>query len=185
MLGRGAAGVVYKSQDTVSSCTVAIKQISVGKMNKKKVAELAVRPLALQTIIFPPERSQNYDTISTFEPRSSTRFYPRKEKFILCNRVKNYRFSHFFLTIFRFMPHGSLSKTSRQIGTFPEDMLAVYIYDALKGLAYLHSHKIIHRDIKGNHFLSPPNPRGQPPTSRRYARMYRRFRYRNISGPQQ
>ena len=51
MLGRGAAGVVFKSVDTQSGTTVAVKQIAIGKMKKQKVSELTVVLFALHNLM--------------------------------------------------------------------------------------------------------------------------------------
>lgn len=36
-----------------------------------------------------------------------------------------------------------------KFGVFPEQLVAIYMEQVLQGLHYLHSHNIIHRDIKG------------------------------------
>ena len=48
---------------------------------------------------------------------------------------------------------GSLDRVMKQVSNMPEVILGFITYKILKGLAYLHKNKIIHRDIKPGNVL--------------------------------
>jgi len=54
---------------------------------------------------------------------------------------------HIFL---EFVSGGSLASVLKSFGRFSEKLVKLYIKQILQGLDYLHSHHIIHRDIKGS-----------------------------------
>jgi serine/threonine protein kinase len=51
------------------------------------------------------------------------------------------------------MENGSLTHTMKQLGPFPEILVASYIIQVLRGLAYLHEHSVVHKDIKGIYYF--------------------------------
>lgn len=51
------------------------------------------------------------------------------------------------------MESGSLAQVIDKFGVFPENLVAIYMDQVLKGLEYLHGHGVIHRDIKGPNLL--------------------------------
>jgi len=55
--------------------------------------------------------------------------------------------------VFEYIESGSLHSVMEQFGVFPEALVGLYISQVLKGLHYLHSKGVIHRDIKGSNLL--------------------------------
>ncbi|KAJ8077634.1 Protein kinase of the Mitotic Exit Network [Marasmius tenuissimus] len=55
----------------------------------------------------------------------------------------------FLCTILEFCENGSLYGVLKRFGKFPENLVAGYVSQILKGLVYLHDQGVIHRDIKG------------------------------------
>jgi hypothetical protein len=60
--------------------------------------------------------------------------------------VKTQDFLHLVL---EYVEEGALSDVLKDYGRFPENITALYTAQMLKGLAYLHEQRVIHRDIKG------------------------------------
>jgi serine/threonine protein kinase len=60
--------------------------------------------------------------------------------------------SHINLVL-EYIESGSLASVVEKFGVFPEQLVAIYMEQVLQGLHYLHSHNIIHRDIKGPNIL--------------------------------
>lgn len=46
--------------------------------------------------------------------------------------------------------------TALRFGPLPEQVLALYTHQILKGVAYLHLNRVIHRDLKGNNVMLMP-----------------------------
>lgn len=58
------------------------------------------------------------------------------------------------LNIFlEYVPGGSLVTVLREFGAFAEPLTCIWLRQILRGLEYLHSKDIIHRDIKGGNIL--------------------------------
>jgi serine/threonine protein kinase len=57
------------------------------------------------------------------------------------------------LTKYRYCEGGSLHTICKNFGKFPENLVALYMSQVLKGLLYLHEQGVIHRDIKGANLL--------------------------------
>ena len=58
------------------------------------------------------------------------------------------------LNIFlEYVPGGSIASILHKFSRFPEDVIRSFTKQILSGLAYLHAHHIIHRDIKGANIL--------------------------------
>jgi mitogen-activated protein kinase kinase kinase len=55
--------------------------------------------------------------------------------------------------LMEYVPGGSLKYLLTKLGRFEEPMAALYVYQVLEGLEYLHSQGIIHRDIKSANIL--------------------------------
>ena len=50
--------------------------------------------------------------------------------------------------VLEFVENGSLAQMLKRFDCFPETLTAVYVYQVLNGLAFLHKEGVIHRDIK-------------------------------------
>ena len=55
------------------------------------------------------------------------------------------------------MENGSLATLIKRYGKFPENLVAKYIEQVLRGLSYLHDQGVIHCDIKGGNLLVASN----------------------------
>ncbi|VDP03413.1 unnamed protein product [Schistosoma curassoni] len=56
-----------------------------------------------------------------------------------------------FVDLFiEWMPGGSITSLLQQYGAFNESITLNYGIQLIRGLAYLHKHGILHRDLKGN-----------------------------------
>ena len=60
----------------------------------------------------------------------------------------------YMFIILEFCENGSLQSMIHKFGTISENLAAVYIYQVLYGLDYLHREGVIHRDIKGANILT-------------------------------
>ena len=124
-LGRGAYGVVYKAIEISTGYFVAVKQIPTQHMGVRE-QEAVTNEIELLSKL-------NHFNIVKYST------VLRNEG---CISI-----------VTEFMESGSLAATLHRFGPLPEPLIAWYIIQSLKGLAYLHEQGVIHRDIKGANIL--------------------------------
>lgn len=77
-------------------------------------------------------------------------------KFSHKNIVRYYGFqldSNFIYIFLEYVGGGSLADYIKKFGPLKEDLIKKFLLDILEGLEYLHSMKVIHRDIKAANIL--------------------------------
>lgn len=129
LLGQGAYGSVFLGLNTDTGQLLAVKQVQLSK-----------------------ERSKSSDQlISTLESEialMSGLIHENIVRYVGSQRSPQHL--HIFL---EFVSGGSLASVLKSFGRFSEKLVRLYIKQILAGLDYLHSHHIIHRDIKGANIL--------------------------------
>ncbi|KAL7706999.1 protein kinase [Lotmaria passim] len=71
-----------------------------------------------------------------------------------CVRYLGSRYSaHHYYIIMEYISGGSINSLRKSVGRFRESVFQRYAYMVLLGLAHLHAHGIVHRDIKGANVL--------------------------------
>ncbi|KAK5958792.1 Protein kinase of the Mitotic Exit Network [Knufia fluminis] len=128
-LGKGAFGSVYRALNWGTGETVAVKQIKLADLPK---SELRVIMLEIDLL-----KNLDHPNIVKYQGFVKT---PETLNIIL-----------------EYCENGSLHSISKNFGRFPENLVALYMSQALHGLLYLHDQGVIHRDIKGANILSTKN----------------------------
>lgn len=128
-LGKGASGAVKQAEDKTDGKTVAIKQMYMGKQLKKDL--LINEILMMRDGIH--ENIVNY--IDSYLVKNETELW----------------------VVMEFLDGGALTDVIQYNATFREGQIATIIHEILKGLAFLHSRNIVHRDIKSDNILVGSN----------------------------
>ncbi|KAL0797922.1 hypothetical protein Bca101_053096 [Brassica carinata] len=129
VLGQGTYGVVFKATDTKTGETVAIKKIRIGK-HKEGVNITALREIKMLRELKHPHIILLIDA------------FPHKQNLHL---------------VFEFM-ETDLEGVIRDSNVFlsPADVKS-FLLMTLKGLAYCHEKRVLHRDMKPNNLLIGPD----------------------------
>lgn len=125
LIGRGGFGTVHKALNVNTGQIVAIKRFHAAKITKSKLAAVMAEADVLEKL--------NHSNVVKF-----------------IGYVKTQDFLHLVL---EYVEEGALSDVLKDYGRFPENITALYTAQMLKGLAYLHEQRVIHRDIKGANVL--------------------------------
>lgn len=64
------------------------------------------------------------------------------------------RTQSFLYIVLEYMENGSLAQFMKRFGSLSETLVAMYITQVLRGLAYLHEQGVLHRDVKGANILT-------------------------------
>ena len=128
-LGKGAFGSVYRALNWGTGETVAVKQIKLADLPK---SELRVIMLEI-------------DLLKNLDHANIVKYHG----FVKTPETLN--------IILEYCENGSLHSISKNFGRFPENLVALYMSQTLRGLVYLHDQGVIHRDIKGANILNTKN----------------------------
>ncbi|XP_048094937.1 mitogen-activated protein kinase kinase kinase 19 [Alosa alosa] len=131
VLGRGAYGTVYCGL-TSQGQLIAVKQVILDAMDKE-TADKEYGSLQREVDLL---KSLHHTNIVGFLGTS---------------------LSESIISIFmEYVPGGSIASVLHRFGPLPERVFAIYTQQILEGVAYLHSNRIIHRDLKGNNIMLMP-----------------------------
>jgi len=125
LLGVGAFGKVFLGLNLDSGELMAVKVIPITSGGDEHTQEL-VREISLMKVLF------NEHIV----------------RYIGTERDE----AHLYIFL-EYVPGGSIASVVHKFGKFQEALVRAYTRQILVGLAYLHEHQIMHRDIKGANIL--------------------------------
>ncbi|KAG6574716.1 STE/STE11/CDC15 protein kinase [Phytophthora cinnamomi] len=125
-IGRGGFGVVYGALDLRNGRSVAIKQVSLRDIDKDELLSIETEISLL--------RKLNHENIVKYHDTIKTQGY--------------------LYIVLEYMENGSLAQFVKKFGSLSETLVAMYITQVLRGLAYLHEQGVLHRDVKGANILT-------------------------------
>eukprot|EP00435_Cladocopium_sp_Y103_P013807 s2236_g3.t1 len=131
-LGRGAYGEVFKAM--VAGKFMAVKKIPLDFSLGQKQAEREANVLL-----------QEINTLKRLK-------HPRIVRYHGCIRM-NSEEDPALLIFLEYMPSGSIKAVLEKFGAYGIRLVKKYTRQILEGLDFLHSEKIVHRDVKGANIL--------------------------------
>ena len=127
-LGEGSYGNVWLALNGDTGELFALKEVRVGSSNKHRDESIE-------------QLEQEVNVLSRL-------VHPNIVRYIGITREET------ALYIFlEYVPGGSIASLVTRFGKFEENVIRVYTRQILIGLAYLHSQRVVHRDIKGANIL--------------------------------
>ncbi len=132
MLGKGSYGEVYAAMNTATGKWFAVKQVKI--VARSELADEQITALEREILL-----------LKTLE-------HPNIVQYLGCQRSN--RKLNIFLEL---ITGGTITQVIRKFeGGFDEALTRRYTYQLLSGLNYLHSHRILHLDVKGSNLLLDP-----------------------------
>uniref|UniRef100_K3X170 non-specific serine/threonine protein kinase n=1 Tax=Globisporangium ultimum (strain ATCC 200006 / CBS 805.95 / DAOM BR144) TaxID=431595 RepID=K3X170_GLOUD len=125
-IGRGGFGVVFAALDLRNGRSLAIKQVSLHDIDKDELLSIESEISLLKKL--------NHENIVKYHDTIRTQTY--------------------LYIVLEYMENGSLAQFMKKFGSFSETLVAMYITQVLRGLAYLHEQGVLHRDVKGANILT-------------------------------
>lgn len=133
-LGEGSSGIVYRAYDPLMDRTVAIKSIKAGTMNAEEIEQ----------------------ALSEFHHEAKIAGKYNHENIVSIYDVINEGGLDYI--VMEYVPGCSILDYMTSIGVMDVEETLSVIYKCCIGLAYIHYHGVIHRDIKpGNIMYHPVN----------------------------
>lgn len=131
MIGKGSFGSVFLGLNVTTGEMIAVKQVEVPRYGSQDETTLSV----LEAL-----RSE----VATLKDLDHTNIVQ-----YLGFENKNYVYSLFL----EYVAGGSVGSLIRLYGKFDENLIRFLAVQVLRGLSYLHSKKILHRDMKADNLL--------------------------------
>ncbi|KAL4164308.1 hypothetical protein KRP22_004175 [Phytophthora ramorum] len=125
-IGRGGFGIVYGALDLRNGRSVAIKQVSLRDIDKDELLSIETEISLL--------RKLKHENIVKYHDTIKTQ-------------------GNLYIVL-EYMENGSLAQFIKKFGSLSETLVAMYITQVLRGLAYLHEQGVLHRDVKGANILT-------------------------------
>ncbi|KAF6019027.1 MAP3K1 [Bugula neritina] len=129
MLGTGAFSTCYQCRDVKTGIIMAVKQISFCRNSEREqdsICKAVIDEIRMMATL-------NHPNIVRILGATQTG-------------------AHFNMFV-EWMPGGSVSHLLEKYGAFSEPVITSYTQQVFMGLAYLHDHHILHRDMKGANLL--------------------------------
>ena len=125
-IGSGAHGVVYRGLNQQTGALIAVKQIPIDGVTESHVVVVLQREVDILTQITHP---------------NVVRFFGMEVR------------ENYLHLLTEYVSGGSLADQLQQFGPMNEGLVKRHTRQILVGLEFLHSHGVVHRDIKGQNVL--------------------------------
>jgi len=147
-IGEGTYGIVYKATDKITNQVVALKKIRL-ETESEGVPSTAIREISLLKELEHPNVVSLLDVVHAdhklylvFEYLDKDLKKHMDDSETLCRNSDT-----------AIDQSGDRSKRLRKAGGLPENLAKSYLRQLLSGIAYCHTHRVLHRDLKPQNLL--------------------------------